>query len=173
MEGLYYLIPISAYMLGAFVSKLLPNPIKHRLLVRWDTLLILIEMAVVLGIGFLPESAPVQISQVAINFIASMQYNTFRQAEIPVATTFATNHIRQIGIGLAKEIRHRHTDEKSHRIKLKMHLKMLFFFAVGCIAGAFLSNHFLGKAIWATPCSHLPSFSVFYFMQILWRKNPE
>ncbi len=151
MEGLYYLIPISAYMLGAFVSELLPNPIKHRLLVRWDTLLILIEMAVVLGIGFLPESAPVQISQVAINFIASMQYNTFRQAEgIPVATTFATNHIRQIGIGLAKEIRHRHTDEKSHRIKLKMHLKMLFFFAVGCIAGAFLSNHFLGKAIWAT-----------------------
>lgn len=148
---LYYLIPISAYMLGAFVSELLPNPIKHRLLVRWDTLLILIEMAVVLGIGFLPESAPVQISQVAINFIASMQYNTFRQAEgIPVATTFATNHIRQIGIGLAKEIRHRHTDEKSHRIKLKMHLKMLFFFAVGCIAGAFLSNHFLGKAIWAT-----------------------
>ena len=128
MEGLYYLIPISAYMLGAFVSELLPNPIKHRLLVRWDTLLILIEMAVVLGIGFLPESAPVQISQVAINFIASMQYNTFRQAEgIPVATTFATNHIRQIGIGLAKEIRHRHTDEKSHRIKLKMHLKMLFF----------------------------------------------
>lgn len=105
----YYLVPISAYILGAFVSELLPNPIKHRFNVRWDTVLMLIEMIAVLGLGFLPETAPVQICQVVINFVASMQYNTFRQAEgVPVATTFATNHIRQIGVGLAKELRHRH-----------------------------------------------------------------
>lgn len=30
-----------------------------------------------------------------------MQYNTFRQAEgIPMATTFCTNHVRQVGIHL-------------------------------------------------------------------------
>ena len=29
LEGLYYLIPSSAYMMGAFVSELFPNPIKH------------------------------------------------------------------------------------------------------------------------------------------------
>ena len=51
LEGLYYLIPISAYMMGAFVSELFPNPIKHRLSVRWDTLLILIEMAVIAFLG--------------------------------------------------------------------------------------------------------------------------
>lgn len=99
----YYLVPISAYILGAFVSELLPNPIKHRFNVRWDTVLMLIEMIAVLGLGFLPETAPVQICQVVINFVASMQYNTFRQAEgVPVATTFATNHIRQIGVRLAR-----------------------------------------------------------------------
>lgn len=43
-EALYYLIPISAYLMGAFVSELLPNPVKHRLPVRWDTLLIAIEL---------------------------------------------------------------------------------------------------------------------------------
>lgn len=32
----YYLIPISAYMLGAFVSELCPNPVKHRLRIRWE-----------------------------------------------------------------------------------------------------------------------------------------
>ena len=98
-EALYYLIPLSAYILGAFVSELAPNPVKHHLPVRWDTLLIGIEILAVLLLGLLPESAPVQLAQVGINFIASMQYNTFRQAEgIPVATTFATNHIRQIGV---------------------------------------------------------------------------
>ena len=76
-------------------------------MIRWDTLLIGVEILVVIFLGFIPDSFPVQISQVAINFIASMQFNTFRQAQgTPMATTFATNHIRQIGIGLAKEIRH-------------------------------------------------------------------
>ncbi len=150
-EALYYLIPISAYLMGAFVSELLPNTIKHHLPIRWDTLLIAIEMSVVTGLGFVPESAPVQISQVAINFIASMQYNTFRQAEgVPMATTFATNHIRQIGIGLAKEIRHLHTKDKSHRAKLLLHFEMLIFFVIGSVIGTVFCNMFMGKAIWAT-----------------------
>lgn len=110
-----------------------------------------IEMLAVLALGFVPESAPVQISQVVINFIASMQYNTFRQAQgIPVATTFATNHIRQIGIGLAKELRHRHSSYKSHREKLAKHAQMLFFFAMGAVVGAACCHFFIGKAIWAT-----------------------
>lgn len=150
-EALYYLIPISAYLMGAFVSELLPNPIKHHLPIRWDTLLIAIEMLVVLGLGFIPESAPVQLSQVAINFIASMQYNTFRQAEgVPMATTFATNHIRQIGVGLAKEVQHLHTENKTHREKLLQHFEMLMFFLVGAVVGTVLCNIFVGKAIWAT-----------------------
>jgi len=150
-EALYYLIPISAYLMGAFVSELLPNPIKHCLQIRWDTLLIAIEMLVVLGLGFIPESAPVQISQVAINFIASMQYNTFRQAEgVPDATTFVTNHIRQIGVGFAKEVQHLHTKNKSHRQELQQHTEMLIFFLVGSVIGTLLCNLFVGKAIWAT-----------------------
>jgi len=150
-EALYYLIPISAYLIGSFVSELLPNPIKNHLQIRWDTLLIAIEMLVVLGLGFVPESAPVQISQVAINFIASMQYNTFRQAEgVPMATTFATNHIRQIGIALAKEAKHFHSKEKPHRRKLQQHVEMLMFFLIGAVIGTVLCNRYLGKAIWAT-----------------------
>ena len=125
-KALYYLVPISAYILGAFVSELLPNPIKHRFFVRWDTVLIFIEMAAVLILGCIPDSAPVQISQVIINFLASMQYNTFRQAEgVAVATTFVTNHIRQVGIGLAKELHHRRSADKSHRETWARHAVLL------------------------------------------------
>ena len=130
----YYLVPISAYILGAFVSELM-----------------LIEMIAVLGLGFLPETAPVQICQVVINFVASMQYNTFRQAEgVPVATTFATNHIRQIGVGLAKELRHRHSADKSHRRKLARHCGMLFFFSLGAVTGTVFCHLLVGRAIWLT-----------------------
>lgn len=150
-EALYYLIPISAYMMGALVSELLPNPVKHRLQIRWDTLLILVEMLAVFFLGFVPDSAPVQIAQVTINFIASMQYNTFRQAVgMPMATTFATNHIRQIGIAIAKEIRHHSSEDKSHRKKLRTHLGMLLYFVIGVVVGTFFCHQLSGRAIWLT-----------------------
>lgn len=150
-KAFYYLIPITAYLMGAVVSELLPNPVKHRLPMRWDTLLIAIEMSAVILLGFVPDSTPVQISQVAINFIASMQYNTFRQAEgIPVATTFATNHIRQIGIGIARELKHRHAADKSYRIRLFKHFWMLIFFIFGAVIGTLFCHLAGGRAIWIT-----------------------
>lgn len=148
-HALYYLIPISAYMLGAFVSELLPNPVKHKLSIRWESLLIGIEMAVVVCLGFVPESALVQISQVAINFITSMQYNTFRQMEgEPVATTFATNHIRQLGIGLAREVRHFHEPGRRQGRRSRKHLYMLLWFLAGTVIGAVFCNLWMGRAIW-------------------------
>ena len=162
MQAFYYLIPISAYMTGAFMSEILPNPIKHHFQIRWDTLLIGVEIIVILLLGFIPESFPVQISQVAINFIASMQYNTFRQAQgTPMATTFATNHIRQIGIGLAKEVHHLHSNDKSHRIKLKKHFFMLLFFLLGAVTGTVFCNLINGRAIWLTA---IPLIILFYLM---------
>ena len=79
-HALYFFIPITAYCVGTMLSEVLPGHVKKSHLIRWDTLLILIEILVVIFLGFLPESAPVQITQVLINFICSMQYNTFRQA---------------------------------------------------------------------------------------------
>ncbi len=146
-QALYYLIPMSAYLLGAIVSEALPKPIKKMRLIRWDTLLILVEMAVVLMLGFLPESAPFQISQVAINFICSMQYNTFRQAQgTPMATTFCTNHIRQVGIGLVRGIQ-KH-GEREYLLRALRHFGMLVCFVLGGILSAFLCRFLLGKAIW-------------------------
>lgn len=147
-HALYYFIPMSAYLLGTIVSEAVPKPIKQKHGIRWDTWLILIEMMVVLGLGFLPESAPFQISQVAINFICSMQYNTFRQAQgIPMATTFCTNHLRQTGIAIVKTI-HKH-GETAHIKRLAIHMEMLFVFVAGGILSTVLCRFFLGKAIWA------------------------
>lgn len=150
-KGLFYLIPLAAYILGSFMSEILPNPIKYRSAIRWDTLLIGIEIATVIAIGFIPDSAPVQISQIMINFIASMQYNTFRQAEgVPMATTFATNHVRQIGITIAKKVKHRDRDADPYNIKIGKHLLMLMFFLGGATFGTFMCHVLSGRAIWIT-----------------------
>lgn len=146
-RALYYLIPISAYMLGAVVSELLPNRIKKHHFLRWDTLLVGIEAFVILLLGFLPDAWPFQITQIAVNFICSMQYNTFRQAEhIPMATTFCTNHIRQTGVFLTKWLRHR--EEPGYKRRLMIHVFMLLSFAAGATFSALACRCFGGRSVW-------------------------
>ena len=144
-HALYLLIPMSAYFLGGVVSEAIAGPIKKLELIRWDTLFVLLEMAAVVLLGLLPEGAPYQITQVAINFICSMQYNTFRQAEgIPMATTFCTNHLRQTSIAFTKAVKHR---DREQLRRMLSHLAMLGVFVAGGIAATILCRRFLGRAL--------------------------
>ena len=145
----YYLVPITAYCLGAVVSEAAGQRAgkKHRPL-RWEAVLVMIEMAVVVGLGFLPEEAPVQITQVTVNFIASMQYNTFRKTQgVPVATTFCTNHIRQVGVSLCHLLTHEGEHAK-YENELWVHVGMLAAFVLGGAVSAALCGVFLGRAVW-------------------------
>ena len=58
-----------------------------------------------------------------------MQYNTFRQAEgIPMATTFLTNHIRQMGVWLTKAVVHK--QDGAWKV-FSRHFRMVSFFFLG------------------------------------------
>lgn len=144
----FLLIPITAYFAGAFFSELLGKTVKRFRFLRWDTMLIGIEVLVVFVLGLLPARVPDQICQIALNFICSMQFNTFRQVEgIPAATTFVTNHIREVGSNLAKYLRHR--DEKSGR-KVRVHGLLIVFFALGAVLSAICCGFLHYRAIWGS-----------------------
>ncbi len=150
LGGIYYFIPLFAYLIGTIVSESIPSTIKKSGFIRWDTLLIFIEILTVIFIGFLPETAPFQISQIAINFICSMQYNTFRQSNgISMATTFCTNHLRQTGVSIVKIVK-RKGDMDENIKRFVSHTLMLFVFVCGGIVSAAFCNIILGKAIWIT-----------------------
>lgn len=158
VEATYYLIPISAYLLGSFVSEALPKPLRRLHLLRWDTLLILFEIVAVIAMGFVPLTAPHQICQVIINFICAMQYNTFRQSEgVSMATTFCTNHIRQLGICLTGLV----SKDPAKKQKLRqsgVHVIMILCFVLGVTASAVACRFLAEKAIW---CALVPLLIVF------------
>lgn len=165
----YLLIPISAYFLGAVISEAIPLSVRKTGFVRWDTLLVGVEIIVTFLLGFLPESAPHQITQIAVNFICSMQYNTFRQAEgTPMATTFCTNHLRQVGIHIVKWLRKK--DDSSLKRSLK-HLYMLIFFVGGGIVSTILCRLFLGKAIWGASIILLVLFIDLLYADLIIEKD--
>ena len=145
-QGCYYLIPITAYLVGAFLSEILPSPVRRFGFLRWDTYLVAFEFLALFSIGFIPLGWPHQLVQVLVNFIASMQYNTFRQAEgIPMATTFCTNHVRQVGVALARIIRQK--DQAAVRRGLAHLVMLLCFFGGGAVLTPFCSL-WGEKAIW-------------------------
>ncbi len=146
-RAVYYLIPMSGYLLGTMVSEAIPKHVR-RFRMRWDTLLVLIEIVAVAVMGFVPATAPHQICQVIINFISAMQYNTFRQAEgIGMATTFCTNHMRMFGSNLVRALFHREKYPDSVK-KVKGHGVMMISFTLGAVAAAFLSRFFSVHVIW-------------------------
>lgn len=146
-KALYYLIPIGSYLLGIMVSESIPRRVRCFHL-RWDTLLTLIEIILVIIMGFIPASAPHQICQVTINFICAMQYNTFRQAEgLSMATTFCVNHLRVVGTALSRLFR-RKTESPDSFDQLTKHGIMLLCFVLGAVVAGILCHFFGVRAIW-------------------------
>lgn len=147
-KAAYYLIPMSAYLLGIVFSESIPKPLRRFGLMRWDTMLTLIEIVMVVILGFIPATVPHQISQVLISFICAMQYNTFRQAEgIPMATVFCTDHMRQFGSSLTKWFR-KDDNAQAMRQKTVAHGLMLLCFATGALTAAALSGVTGVRTIW-------------------------
>ena len=157
-RGFYYLIPISAYFAGTMVSEALPSGIRHQHFLRWDTWLIGFEIIVLFIVGFLPLSLPAQIVQVTINFICSMQYNTFRQAEgIPMATTFVTNHIRQTGIWAVTAIKR---GDRAAGSRAWKHFRMIGMFFLGALILTPLCTLLQERAIWFAMVPLIVSFAL-------------
>ncbi len=165
----YYLVPIFAYFAGTLISELIPKYIKKSRLIRWDTLLVFIEIMVLTAVGFIPLSINHHVVQIMINFIASMQYNTFRQADhVPMATTFCTNHIRQSVIWLVKGTK------EGDRDKLKRgfsHISMLLIFILGgvlvSISGLFIKE----MSIWVAILPMTVTFGILLYADLKSQKE--
>ncbi len=148
-RALYYTVPMSGYLLGSMVSEIMPRHVRQ-LHIRWDTLLIGIEILAVVVMGFIPATAPHQICQIIINFISAMQYNTFRQAEgVGMATTFCTNHIRMFGTNLVRALFHRERYPDSAK-KALGHGVMMLGFILGALTGSLLCGLFSVHAVFFT-----------------------
>ncbi len=106
-----------------------------------------------------------KVVQVAINFICSMQYNTFRQAQgIPMSTTFCTNHLRQTGISIAKYLRKR---DRSALKKSKTHIIMISSFFIGAIILTAACNILKEKAIWIAMIPLFINFCILMYADLI------
>ena len=160
MKIIYLISSLFAYLLGTMLSEILAKHVKKFKLLRWDTIFIGIEIIIVAFLAALPKSAPDQICQISLNFICSMQFNTFRASQgIPMATTFVTNHIRQTAVNIVRSIRDKNQNASS---RWKRHLIMLVLFLLGAVFSAVMCIYLDVHALWLA----IP-FLVYAFIRLL------
>ncbi len=148
MSALYFIIPISAYLGGAICTMWFLPDLEKKFGLHSERFVIGLEIILLFVVGLVPKSVPDQVAQVMVNFIASMQFSAFRKSEhLGMSTTFATNHIRQIGTWFVDYVKNGNHQAKRNCLK---HLRMLACFMLGVILLTVMVPFLSVKSIWLT-----------------------
>lgn len=153
-------ISFCAYVTGAFLCEL---AIGKRLSVgplRWETIFTGLATLTLCVLSLVPDSASFILTQIPVNFIAVMQYNTFRKVDIErlppehrkidqvgMSTTFCTNHVRNIGVSLEKLAQ---TGEPIYARQAAAHFGMVLSFGLGVVSSVLLGRRFGARSLLLT-----------------------
>ena len=152
-RALYSLAPFTAYMVGVILSEYIGQKHKNLKKRNFEEKILLFESLVCFLVGLMPASWPDQFCQLSLSFICAMQFNIFRKAEgIPMATTFCTNHIRQMGSHLTQAVFFK--NEESARLANR-HGMMILAFASGVLSAVLLAKVFGLYCIFGMTILHL------------------
>ncbi len=142
----YYLIPIAAFSAGVFMTNLLKRRFSGKSGIIFEQVVLLIEAALLLGIGFLPLTVPDAFVNVTISFICSIQVNTFRKVRnVPYASTMCTGNLRS-----GTEKLYVYFAEKDRKaLESAVHyFGIIALFIAGAVLGAIAAEVWGTKSIW-------------------------
>lgn len=143
---LLYIIPISAYFVGVFLTEAVKNRFKGVYLIEWQHIVIIIEIVLLFIIGFLPEDFAKIAVTTTISFICSLQTSTFRKSRgLPYATTMCTGNLRSAGEHFYKACLTRSSAEVEAFLR---YISIIAAFAGGAAIGVFIIGVLAIKSIW-------------------------
>lgn len=146
MKAVYYLIPVTAFFLGVLAAEWIRTHCPSDKLMQWENIILLMEILLMLVIGFLPAQTPNAVVVVTISFICSMQVHSFRKIMgAPYATTVCTGNLRS-----AAEDFFQFCTKKNGQAGQRCLRYMLIIacFCAGAFLGAILSGIWQVKAVW-------------------------
>ncbi|WP_211748911.1 YoaK family protein [Paenibacillus sp. Marseille-Q4541] len=145
-QALVHIPPIVAFVTGVFVAEMLKHPWIVRMLVEPSRAVLLLEIIVLFGVGFLPSSVPNMVVTMMIVFVGSLQISTFRSLEgWTYNTTVTTGNLftaaRALYISLFQK-------ELSASLQFKKFATVISSFLFGAFIGTFATYRMEDKAVW-------------------------
>jgi uncharacterized membrane protein YoaK (UPF0700 family) len=145
-KALYYLIPILAFVLGVIISEIVKKRYKGNQSIHWRQISVLIEIIVLLFVGFIPLGSLNLLANVLISFVCSIQVESFRKVNgLAYATTMCTGNLRS---GTEQLYRYKTTKDIESGNKCLKYYSIILFFIIGAAGGMSISLHSGARAVW-------------------------
>lgn len=151
-----YLIPVLAFMAGVFLDEWIKQKF-FKTKLHWRQIVLLIEIAALLIVVFLPSGRGDLFANVLVSFICSLQVQSFRKVHgLPYATTMCTGNLRS---GTEHLVRYIQTNDTAYMKNCLSYYGVIFFFIFGAGIGVPCTKRFGNHAVFI--CCALLIFAFF------------
>ena len=135
--GVRYLIPILSFICGIFVAESIHARYKCAEKIHWRQIIILVEILILFGVGFLPQSWNAAANAL-VSFVCALQVQTFHKVRGHVyASTMCIGNLRSGMDALTGYLEKRDPEQ----MRRAMHyFGIILFFALGAGAGSLLTD---------------------------------
>ena len=136
-ESVVYAIPIFAFFLGVYIAEIFKSRFRNNRL-HWQQAVLLIEMAVIAGVAFLPAAEYDQPANILVSFVCALQVESFRRVNGQAfATTMCTGNLRS-----ATELLYlyRTGRDRENLKKSLQYFGIILFFIIGAASGGLLTG---------------------------------
>lgn len=156
-QGLQYLFPLLAFAIGVFAAERIQGRFQFAKKLHWRQGILLIEMLILLLVGFMPLSWNL-VATSLVSFACAMQVQAFRKVNgYAYASTMCIGNLRSGTAALSEYLRDR---RKEQLLQTLYYFGIIAVFAVGAGVGGNLSLHFGIRTIWCCVVLLLISFMI-------------
>lgn len=160
-KALRYLLPLLAFAAGVYFAEGIRN--RYHLMERfhWRQLILLIEIALLFVVGFIPNNLD-WLANMLVSFVCAMQVQSFRKVHgNAYASTMCIGNMRS---GMESLVVYFHLHDKKVLHKALHYFGVILLFAIGAGVGAHCVGVFGNKTIWFS-CALLLVSLCFMFVQ--------
>ena len=146
-KALRYLLPLLAFAAGVYFAEGIRNRYHLMEKFHWRQLILLIEIALLFVVGFIPNNLD-WLANMLVSFVCAMQVQSFRKVHgNAYASTMCIGNMRS---GTEALCAYFHTHDREVLKKALTYFGVIGIFAVGAGLGSVLTARFAEKGIWVS-----------------------
>lgn len=140
-----YLIPVLAFLVGTAVAEVVHIRYKNLEKLHWRQIILLAEILLLLGVGFIPQSMN-SLANAVVSFVCAMQVQTFHKVRgHAYASTMCIGNMRSGMEALCAYFRNK--DRKILQKSL-VYFGVILIFAAGAGMGSYMTTLHGDRTIW-------------------------
>ncbi len=147
-ESMRYLFPVLSFAAGIFIAERIENRFKNSARIHWRQIVLLIEIAILCVVGFIPANFNM-VANMLVSLSCALQVQAFRKMHgFGYASTMCIGNLRNGTEGLSHFLRN---GDEASRDRALFYYGIILIFALGAGCGGILSGRWDIRTILLSP----------------------